>query len=117
MKQIIPECIHVEGFKVIGVSERTQNVDEFDSTTAKLPALWQKFATTPLPARHIDAPTYGVYSDYESNETGYYTVTAGVETDQIKAADDFHLIHVKTGTYLVFKYFIRSGNHSCHWSQ
>jgi predicted transcriptional regulator YdeE len=50
---------HVESFIVTGFSARTQNKDEFNEKTAKLPGLWQQFYTSELAA---NAKIFGVYS-------------------------------------------------------
>lgn len=81
-----PKLVHVEEITVVGICVRTSNLDEFDPSMAKLGALWQRFRTENLPAHLSAVPNpavYGVYSDYESGASGYYTVTAGVEADSV----------------------------------
>ena len=43
MLSIPPTLKYVEGFTVIGLSTKTQNTDEFNEKTVKLPSLWQQF--------------------------------------------------------------------------
>lgn len=93
-----PNLETVTGFNVYGLQARTKNSDEFNANTAKLSELWQKFYACDL-AHHTRI--YGVYSNYESDANGLYTVTAGI-TD----ADhhpDFSMVIIPNGDYLVFK--------------
>ena len=91
-----PELKYVEGFKVIGFSQRTKNSDEFNEITAKLPTLWQKFYSSPLANK---GNIFEVYSDYESDQHGHYNVTVG-----ITCSDDTNTesTQINEGYYLVF---------------
>ncbi len=75
MSSIPPTLKYVTGFTVMGFSTETQNTDEFNEKTAKLPSLWQQFYASDLAA---NANIFEVYSDYESDANGLYTVTVGV---------------------------------------
>ncbi|WP_392537211.1 GyrI-like domain-containing protein [Legionella sp. 227] len=101
MIHIKPQQIKVEAFTVTGLSVRTKNADEFNSKTAKLPELWQRFYASPISIKSR-SPIYGVYSAYESDHNGFYTVTAGVAT-QDPQVNDFDKISIKKGNYLIFK--------------
>ncbi|VEB37492.1 GyrI-like domain-containing protein [Legionella cherrii] len=101
MIHIKPQQIKVEAFTVTGLSVRTKNADEFNSETAKLSKLWQKFYASPLSIKS-DSPIYGVYSAYESDHNGFYTVTAGVATPDPQITD-FDKINIQKGNYLIFK--------------
>lgn len=93
-----PIVEYVEGFTVTGFSVRTQNSIEFDEKTAKLPELWQKFnSNNPT----IDETVFGVYSDYESDVNGFYTVTAGIASKNEE--EELKSIKIKSGNYLIFK--------------
>lgn len=74
---IQPTMKQVESFTVTGFSVRTQNRDEFNEKTAKLPSLWQQFYTSELVT---NANIFGVYSNYDSGANGLYTVTVGVKS-------------------------------------
>ncbi|WP_454782334.1 GyrI-like domain-containing protein [Legionella sp. WA2022007384] len=102
MKQITPQLINLQAFTVIGLSARTKNSDEFNPQTAKLPELWQRFFTSKI-STQSDVPIYGVYSDYESDCNGFYTVTAGVKLNDLTIKNNFNSISVNKGNYLVFK--------------
>ncbi|MDP3559472.1 MAG: GyrI-like domain-containing protein [Legionellaceae bacterium] len=93
-----PTLEYVESFTVIGVSVRTQNSDEFNEKTAKLPGLWQQFYSSDL-ANNADI--FEVYSDYESDANGLYTVTLGVTADNTPT--EFSSITIQSGNYLVFQ--------------
>jgi predicted transcriptional regulator YdeE len=86
---IKPTVKQVERFIVTGFSVRTQNSDEFNEKTAKLPNLWQQFYTSELAN---NANIFSVYSNYDSDANGPYTVTVGVKSVTIEA-----------GNYLVFQ--------------
>ena len=98
MTTIPPTLKHVEGFTVTGFSTRTQNTDEFNEKTAKLPALWQQFYGSDLVA---NANIVEVYSNYESDANGMYTVTVGTDSDNESA--EYAAVDVQTGNYLIFQ--------------
>lgn len=95
---ILPVVQHVESFIVTGLSVRTQNSDEFNEKTAKLPSLWQQFYTSELAT---NANIFGVYSNYDSDANGPYTVTVGVKSDYAQA--QFSSVTIQAGNYLVFQ--------------
>lgn len=88
----------VENFIVSGFSVRTQNKDEFNHKTAKLPSLWQQFYASILAT---NTKVYGVYSNYDSDVNGFYTVTAGVESSGTLA--ELSTVNIQAGNYLVFE--------------
>ncbi|KTC90290.1 EVE domain-containing protein [Fluoribacter dumoffii] len=103
MIHITPQLIKVNAFTVMGYSERTKNSVEFDPQTAKLAQLWKKFYSAQIPGHKPDSPVYGVYSGYESDHNGFYTVIAGVEISLGGELVGFETVGVKEGDYLVFK--------------
>ena len=106
MNDIMPKVVHVDTFTVSGLSVRTINSDEFNPEKAKLPELWGRFLSEGIvektPNRRLDSPVFGVYSGYDSDETGFYTVTLGVMTSPVITMPEFSAVTVKTGEYLVF---------------
>jgi predicted transcriptional regulator YdeE len=100
---ITPKLIKIDGFTVRGLAVRTINTDEFNLSTAKLPVLWEQFASNNELRQDQNAYVYGVYSDYESNADGAYTVTAGIKSDLLSAASTLHSISILSGDYLVFE--------------
>lgn len=86
----------VDSFIVTGFAARTQNVDEFNAATAKIPTLWHQFySSNPT----ITTTIYGVYSDYESDANGLYTVTVGVDNQKVGLSG----VTINSGNYLVFQ--------------
>ncbi len=98
MSSIPPTLKYVERFTVTGFHVRTQNRDEFNENTAKLPSLWQQFYSSDLA---VNPNIFEVYSDYESDADGLYTVTLGVTDDSQRTA--FSKVNVQAGKYLVFE--------------
>jgi predicted transcriptional regulator YdeE len=100
-----PELVSVQPFTVAGLSVRTANHDEADPSLAKLPELWGRFygqqVLDKIPNRQTDPLVYGVYSDYESDASGLYTVTAGVRVSA--SVPEYNSVTVRGGQYLVFE--------------
>ncbi|MBA2650353.1 MAG: effector binding domain-containing protein [Legionella sp.] len=95
---IQPTVKKVESFIVTGFSVRTQNSDEFNDKMAKLPRLWQQFYTSELTT---NANIFGVYSNYDSDANGPYTVTVGVTSHHAHA--QLSSVTIQAGNYLVFQ--------------
>jgi len=93
-----PTLKHIESINIYGFSTCTKNRDEFDEKTAKIPAMWQAFYASPL-AKQTEI--YGIYSNYESDANGFYTVTAGVSDAQSKTG--LNEMIIQSGSYLVFE--------------
>ncbi len=79
----------VKPFTVAGLQVRTRNTDEQRLDTARIAPMWQQFFTEELfdkiPARQSESFVYGVYSNYESDATGHFDVTAGVQVYEASA--------------------------------
>ena len=106
MTRINPKKMHIESMTIAGITERTRNEDEFNPNTARLPRLWERFFSENL-SREIlqnnsNPLVYGVYSDYESDTSGLYTVTAGLKVPHATIYTQFSAIIVNEGDYLVF---------------
>lgn len=93
-----PAIEYVESFIVSGLGVRTQNSDEFNEKTAKLPSLWQQFHTSGLAT---NANIFGVYSNYDSDDNGLYTVTVGLASSPAPA--QWSSVTIQAGSYLVFQ--------------
>ncbi|KTC72569.1 Transcription activator [Legionella birminghamensis] len=85
-------------FTVTGFRVKTRNSEEFNPETAKIPMLWQDFFASELAT---ESPVFGVYSDYESDANGFYTVTAGVS--QNIPDKTLNKVLITGGKYLVFE--------------
>ena len=96
--------LEIRAFRVAGLRVNTLNSAEQNASTARIGPMWQRFFTEGLydsiankaPASKV----YGVYSNYESNASGSFDVTAGVAVDA--PAGDYPSIEVEGGQYLVF---------------
>lgn len=86
--------VRIEQFTVSGPSIRTNNASEF-SGSGKITALWAQFYASQSTLPEI---AYGVYSDYESDASGDFTVTAGTKAESVVDVG----VSVKSGAYLVF---------------
>lgn len=93
-----PHIKKVESFLVTGFSVETQNKDEFNPETAKIPSVWQQVYASNLPSV---GDIYGVYSDYESDANGLYTLTVGIASNETRTQDTSVII--QAGKYLVFE--------------
>lgn len=102
-----PRIAVLESKRVVGISTRTRNRSEQKAETARIAPLWARFyqenIATRVPQRQPALTVLGVYSDYESDLDGPYTLTAGVEvlpSSEVPAG----LVAVQTasGRYLVF---------------
>ena len=98
MPSMPPTMKYVESFIVTGLSIKTQNSNEFNEKTAKLPGLWQQFYVSELAG---NACVFGVYSDYESDANGFYTVTVGIKSNT--ELTTLTAVTIQTGNYLVFQ--------------
>jgi len=82
------ELIHRSSMKVSGIETRTTNKDETDSDIAKIPLLWQRFfqenIREKIPNKVQSGHVLAVYTDYESDEHGPYTVILGCEVSSIE---------------------------------
>lgn len=88
------KTVSIESFTVSGPSVRTNNALEA-SGAGKLAGFWARYYESRPPSSET---VYGVYSDYESNASGDYTVTAGTRTSFMGDS----VVAVKPGTYLEF---------------
>lgn len=102
MTVIIPQLTEIQEITVTGMSVRTKNEEEFNPQTARLPYLWVQFLDSKIRAQQ-DSPVYGVYHHYESDSSGYYTVTAGIEIANESKAKHLDRVTIKAGSYLVFE--------------
>ncbi len=101
--------------KLVGLSARTNNMNEMNPLTGKIGPLVQRFFLKGLSKQiaNIKNPgtTYSVYTDYESDHTGKYTyfigseVTEFSETLQIEGTSDkveFKTLKIPKQTYTKF---------------
>lgn len=91
---------------LVGVSLRTTNAEE-KGPNGRLPRLWETYFQSEIAAK-IDANNphliYALYTDYESDATGSYTVLIGHETkgDAVLAEKGFEQAFIPESKYMVF---------------
>ena len=99
------ELVALNGFTVVGVAARTTNRAEADPAAAKIPALWGRFfmEQDQISGRLDPDVVFGVYTGYESDHTGEYSLIVGA---QVSAATNVPQglvsVAIPRGRYLVF---------------
>lgn len=92
----------VEHKQLNGISIRTDNATEMDQNKGLIPALWQTFDNT-VPVDYKNGErVYGVYSNYESDHTGKFTVSACFDGKTFPPEANLEQVKIPAGKYLVF---------------
>jgi len=94
------DLVHVEAFSVSGLKVRTTNACEMDFSASKIGPLWGEFFHNVAPEMAEGAVAYGVYSDYESDTSGEFTVLAG--SPHLSKPAGLSHVQVASGSYLKF---------------
>ena len=80
----------IKKLMIAGISEVTNNETEMSEESGKIAALWENYFEKDIYKKTFDKSNsdfmYGVYSDYESDASGNYKVTVGVEVTKAKNA-------------------------------
>lgn len=97
----------VEEMQVVGIEIRTSNQNEMNPATAQIPALWGRFQheqiIDQIPNRAPDGFPLGVYSKYQSEHSGAYSVLAGIEVADLHSVPRGMVrLTIPAGDYLVF---------------
>ena len=98
-----------KGFSVRGPNVRTRNGDESDAELARIPGLWQSYVEAGGPQSingALDAPvTVAVYTAYESDHNGMYTLIVGAPLVGSEATSQLEhkTCQVPDGSYLLFE--------------
>ncbi|MCE4052487.1 GyrI-like domain-containing protein [Pseudomonas sp. Au-Pse12] len=91
-------------FTVAGLQVRTLNAAERQADSARIGPMWQRFYVEGLfdkiGPRQTDSFVYGVYSNYESDASGHFDVTAGVALSGDCA--EYPSVAIQGGEYLAF---------------
>lgn len=98
----LPDARHV-----IGVQVRTKNADEIDPASGRIGPLWGRFLqenlSAQIPNRTPDSPVMAVYSNYESDQHGEYSLTVGCEVTTLeKIPDGMAGVTIAAAMYAVF---------------
>jgi len=76
-----PVTVATDAFLVVGIRARTTNRIEAVAQTAKIPSLWQRFFAdnieSKIPERLAAPEIIAVYSDYERDYQGPYSLVIG----------------------------------------
>ncbi len=94
------EIVHVDNFTVQGIKISTNNAVEM-TAEGKIPILWSTFYGQHYGQSLQGEPVYGVYSDYESDLNGQYSLLAGVKAGEKNSA--YTETHIESGNYMVFR--------------
>ena len=91
----------IKKLMISGISTVTNNEFEMSEENGKIAQLWEEYFAKDVYKKTFDKANndfmYGVYTDYESDATGNYKVTVGVEVTKPKNA-----IVIEDKKYLVF---------------
>ena len=90
---------------IAGISTLTNNSNEFNEESAKIPALWDEYVEQKIDGQTFNKANngymFGVYSDYASDMDGDYKYTLGIEVTKPKKAlvieDERYLVFDKKG--------------------
>ena len=103
-----PKLVQHEGGTAVGPDVRTRNRDEMQPGTGRIPSLWERFfregIASRLQGRRQPETRVGVYSEYDSDHTGYYTLMAGMLTEPTASVPEgMKKVTIPVGRYLVFR--------------
>ena len=103
----MPELQSRDEFAVIGIAVRTSNEAEMRSSDARIPALWNEYfatgVTARIPNKTPDQSTFAVYTEYESDHTGLYSLVLGQQVSSLNQIPDTMVgLKIPAGRYLVF---------------
>ncbi|KPJ95229.1 MAG: hypothetical protein AMJ55_04420, partial [Gammaproteobacteria bacterium SG8_15] len=97
----------VAATNVIGIKTFTSSTLETDPQSARIPELWQRLFSESIeeqiPNKVSEGLLYGIYSDYDSEQRGLFSVTAGWQVSTVNAVPEgFVATEIPKGDYLVF---------------
>ncbi|WP_444907939.1 GyrI-like domain-containing protein [Microbulbifer sp. SSSA008] len=96
------EVRELEGLELVGFYTRTKNANESDPKTAKITPMWDRFGAEAAPKLRGNPKVFGVYSNYESDHTGFFDVYACSDMLSKDMSEDFKSIQILPGKYLMF---------------
>lgn len=98
------ELRFIEQKNLNGISVRTNNSTEMTPNKGVIPDLWQTFdSIVPVDYKNGER-VYGVYSNYESDHTGEFTVSACFDGKNFPSLANLKQITIPAGKYLVFSH-------------
>jgi predicted transcriptional regulator YdeE len=96
------KLVEINEKRISGLSVRTTNANEMNPTTGKIGLLWKDFDEKVAVDYKNGNRVYGVYSNYESDEKGEFSILAGTDQSEVKSTCELETIVIKSGKYLVF---------------
>jgi predicted transcriptional regulator YdeE len=90
----------LQSIALSGLFTRTSNQDEMSSSSARIGDLWAAFYSQQGSKLTEKSNVYGVYTDYESDFSGKYTVFAAADT--FEQSDELTTVTLQSGLYAVF---------------
>jgi predicted transcriptional regulator YdeE len=92
---------------VVGIEVRTKSALEANPATARIADLWNRFfhdkVSEKIAHREDASAVLGVYTNYESDHTGFYTLIVGVQVQNAKAIPTGMVgVTIPAAEYLVF---------------
>ncbi|MCT6903810.1 MAG: effector binding domain-containing protein, partial [Lactobacillus sp.] len=99
-----PKVVELTAFNIVGISTQTSNANEI-TEHAKIPQLWADFYQQNIAgqiAERKNGHVFGLYSDYETDVNGNYTLTLGVEVNNDDIPTDLVVKMIPAAKYLVF---------------
>ena len=99
--------VKLNPLKVAGMSVRTKNADESDPAKSKIMPLYKRFfdenIETQIPDKIDEDYFMGVYTDYESDQNGEYTLLISKEVSSFEnIPDKFQTKEIVESKYLKF---------------
>jgi predicted transcriptional regulator YdeE len=95
---------YIDNFEIVGISVRTTNKNL--QSDKDIGSLWQRFTENNMAARipnKISYDIYCVYTDYESDHTGFYTAILGCKVSEPGIIPEgFVGVTIASGTYQVY---------------
>jgi len=103
----MPELRIINEFAVIGIGIRTSNAAEMTGSNARIPGLWNDYFSAAVPAaipnKKADQSTFAVYTDYESDHAGLYSLVLGRKVSSLDEIPDGMVgLKIPSGRYLAF---------------
>jgi predicted transcriptional regulator YdeE len=107
VKTMEPKSVQKDEMLVMGVEVRTTNLKEASPTTAEISKLWQRFFQEQLlkqiPNKINPGVILGVYTDYENNQDGEFSLIIASEVSSIDNPPESMVgITIPAAEYLVF---------------
>jgi predicted transcriptional regulator YdeE len=102
IKETIMKLVEIDEKRIIGLSTRTTNAKEMDPSTGRIGPLWKEFDDQVEVDYKNGNRVYGVYSNYESDAAGEYSILAGTDQLDVNTSAKLEEIVIPSGKYLVF---------------